>query len=443
MPDTRFVPEVPHARVQLDAVRVDAAQLLPGDGYDSHVKPFRTLEDTHVALAVLAYLLREARQRGWPPAFAERLCAVLAALAALAQRTGRRAGDAHRAGRRAGAGAWPVRRSRHVCGRPRATTRPRCAGRAMRRCSAWPQRPANNVRPARGNGCALHRQADMRLRQILFSQGFGTRRECEALIWHALVQVGERVLDDPDEELDTNGLVFSVRGQPWPFHAKALLMMNKPAGYECSRKPRHHPSVLSLLPAPLRQREVQPIGRLDEDTTGLLLFTDDGALIHKLTSPKWHVPKVYVADCADAVETRQVQQLLDGVVLHDDPLPVRAAACEATAERQLRLTLDRRQVPPGQAHDRRRGQPCAAHCAARPSVRCSCRPTWQRANGAGSSATPLRRGFEALPGLVRRGQPGRRARLGHRHVFLGRARVRRSQSGCLLSVGNVATNSRS
>ena len=51
MPDTHFVPEVPHARVQLDAVRVDAAQLLPGDGYDSHVKPFRTLEDTHVALA--------------------------------------------------------------------------------------------------------------------------------------------------------------------------------------------------------------------------------------------------------------------------------------------------------------------------------------------------------------------------------------------------------
>jgi len=179
----------------------------------------------------------------------------------------------------------------------------------------------------------------VRLKQILFSQGFGTRRECEALIWHGLVQVGERVLDDPDEEIDTTGLVFSVRGQQWPFHDKALLMMNKPAGYECSRKPRHHPSVLSLLPAPLRQREVQPIGRLDEDTTGLLLLTDDGALIHKLTSPKWHVPKVYVADCADAVDPQQVQRLLDGVVLHDDPLPVRAEACEAIDERQLRMTL--------------------------------------------------------------------------------------------------------
>jgi 16S rRNA pseudouridine516 synthase len=177
------------------------------------------------------------------------------------------------------------------------------------------------------------------LRQVLFSQGFGTRRECDALIHHGLVQVAGRVADDPHEDVDCEGLVFSVRGQDWPFHERALLMMNKPPGYECSRKPKHHPSVLSLLPPPLRMREVQPIGRLDEDTTGLLLFTDDGALIHKLTSPKWHVPKVYRVGCAEPVTPQQIQQLLGGVVLHDDPLPVRAAACEAVSESQLRLTL--------------------------------------------------------------------------------------------------------
>ena len=81
MSETRFVPEVPHARVQLDGVVVPAAALLPGDGYDAYVKPFRSIEDIHVTLAVLAYLLREARQRGWPTAFAERLCAVIVALA--------------------------------------------------------------------------------------------------------------------------------------------------------------------------------------------------------------------------------------------------------------------------------------------------------------------------------------------------------------------------
>jgi alkylation response protein AidB-like acyl-CoA dehydrogenase len=84
MPETRFVPEVPHARVQLDGVHVGAAALLDGDGYERYVKPFRSIEDAHVTLAVLAYLLREARQRAWPRSVAERLCAALALLADLA-----------------------------------------------------------------------------------------------------------------------------------------------------------------------------------------------------------------------------------------------------------------------------------------------------------------------------------------------------------------------
>jgi len=84
MPETHFVPEVPHARVHLDAVRVDAGALLPDDGYERYVKPFRTLEDAHVTLAVLAYLLREARQRSWPAGFAERLCATMVVLSDVA-----------------------------------------------------------------------------------------------------------------------------------------------------------------------------------------------------------------------------------------------------------------------------------------------------------------------------------------------------------------------
>lgn len=84
MPEAGFVPEVPHARVLLDGVRVAADALLPGDGYDGYVKPFRTIEDAHVAIAVLAYLLRESRARGWPPAFAERNVAALVVLAEVA-----------------------------------------------------------------------------------------------------------------------------------------------------------------------------------------------------------------------------------------------------------------------------------------------------------------------------------------------------------------------
>jgi 16S rRNA pseudouridine516 synthase len=184
----------------------------------------------------------------------------------------------------------------------------------------------------------------MKLAQVLFSQGFGARRECEGLIVSGHVSVGGRVIDDPFADMQPEGLIFSVRGEAWPYHAKALLVMNKPAGHECSQKPRHHPSVYSLLPAPLRRRDVQSVGRLDEDTTGLLLFTDDGALIHRWTSPKRHVPKVYEVGCKHPVDESQVQRLLQGVKLVDDPATVAAAAAEPTGARPdglhgLRLTL--------------------------------------------------------------------------------------------------------
>ena len=179
----------------------------------------------------------------------------------------------------------------------------------------------------------------MRLSQVLFSQGFGARRECEGLVFGGHVVIDGIVVDDPFAEVDPEGLIVTVRGQPWPYHAKALVLLHKPVGYECSQKPKHHPSVLALLPPPLRVRGLQPVGRLDQDTTGLLLMTDDGALIHRLTSPKKHVAKVYEIEAIDPVTARQIDELMHGVILHDDPLPVRAAAAEQTGERTLRLTL--------------------------------------------------------------------------------------------------------
>ncbi|MDH5538450.1 MAG: 16S rRNA pseudouridine(516) synthase [Rhizobacter sp.] len=179
----------------------------------------------------------------------------------------------------------------------------------------------------------------MKLSQVLFSQGMGARRECEGLIVAGHVTLAGQVCDDPFLEVEPEGLVFGVRDEFWPYHAQALIVLHKPAGHECSQKPRHHPSVYGLLPAPLRRRNVQAVGRLDEDTTGLLLLTDDGALIHRLTSPKHHVPKVYEVGCKHPVDDGQRQRLLAGVQLLDELKPVRAAACEICGEHSLRLTL--------------------------------------------------------------------------------------------------------
>jgi 16S rRNA pseudouridine516 synthase len=186
----------------------------------------------------------------------------------------------------------------------------------------------------------------MQLQDVLYSQGFGTRRICAGLIQQGHVAVDGRVVDDARAEFETEGLRFCVDGVDWPYRPLAYLMLHKPAGTECSRKPSTYPSIYSLLPAPLRQRPqkgavqgVQAVGRLDQDTTGLLLLTDDGQFIHRMSSPKHHVPKVYEVVTKHPVGPSEASRLLEGVVLEDDPRPVRAAACEVTGERELRLTL--------------------------------------------------------------------------------------------------------
>ena len=185
----------------------------------------------------------------------------------------------------------------------------------------------------------------MQLQDILFSQGFGTRRVCAGLVQQGFVTVASVPCAEPAMEFIADGLHFTVQGVAWAYHEKAYLMLHKPAGYECSQKPSTYPSIYTLLPAPIRQRGggaaagVQAVGRLDQDTTGLLLLSDDGKFIHRMSSPRHHVSKVYEVTAKHPVDDQQIQKLLAGVVLDDDPKPVRAAACAQTGERQLSLTL--------------------------------------------------------------------------------------------------------
>jgi 16S rRNA pseudouridine516 synthase len=178
----------------------------------------------------------------------------------------------------------------------------------------------------------------MQLERILQREGFGSRKECRALIRAGRVSLAGAPCHDPFADCAEN-LAFTIDEADWQARAQVYLMLHKPAAYECSRKPGAYPGVLDLLPAPLRRRGVQPVGRLDADTTGLLLLSDDGAFIHRLTSPRHGVDKVYEVTVKHAIEAALIDALDEGVLLRDESTPTAAAGCVALDSHRLRLTL--------------------------------------------------------------------------------------------------------
>ena len=185
----------------------------------------------------------------------------------------------------------------------------------------------------------------LELDRLLQRQGFGTRKACGAMIAAGQVSVrgaGDDVFcvcTDPRARFVTESFSFTVDGVPWQYRERVYIALNKPAGYECSSQPMHHRSVFSLLPLPMINRGVQCVGRLDQDTTGLLLLSDDGDFIHALTSPKKHVPKVYEATTKHPLDDEQLAALAAGVVLRDAPEQVFALDCKRLERNLLQLTI--------------------------------------------------------------------------------------------------------
>lgn len=177
------------------------------------------------------------------------------------------------------------------------------------------------------------------LERILSKQGFGTRKQCRLMIFNQEITVSGSVCDDPDAEFLLDNLQFTVKNEPWQYREKSYLMMHKPSNYECSHKTQHHPTIYSLLPHPLVTRDVQCIGRLDEDTTGLILISDDGQFIHKMSSPKHKVPKIYEVTCKHPIVEANIHELLEGVKLIDEAETIAALAVKQISERVIHMTL--------------------------------------------------------------------------------------------------------
>jgi len=134
-----------------------------------------------------------------------------------------------------------------------------------------------------------------RLDQALAARGFGSRKEIHALVRAGLVRVNGVAAHHASQKIDLEGDQVAVRGEAACLREFIYIMLNKPGGVISAARDPKAPTVMDLLPGRLRRRGLFPVGRLDKDTTGLLLLTDDGALAHALLSPRRHVPKTYLA----------------------------------------------------------------------------------------------------------------------------------------------------
>ncbi|MCM3670104.1 rRNA pseudouridine synthase [Mesobacillus maritimus] len=157
----------------------------------------------------------------------------------------------------------------------------------------------------------------MRIDKMLSNLGFGSRKEVKKLLKDGAVQVNEELVKDPKYHVDTDQDVVTVHGEEIQYREFIYLMMNKPPGVISATEDDRDQTVIDLLELEDRIFEPFPVGRLDKDTEGLLLITNDGQLAHKLLSPKKHVPKTYFAVIDGEVTEEDIQAFKRGVVLDD------------------------------------------------------------------------------------------------------------------------------
>lgn len=166
------------------------------------------------------------------------------------------------------------------------------------------------------------------LERLIASIGFGSRKESRALIRMGLVELDGQVLEDPFVEFKERPETIVVNGEEVPTVEKLYVMLYKPVDVECSHNARDHESVFSLLPDRFTAMGIQTVGRLDADSSGLLLLSNQGDFIHKVESPKKGHLKRYRVTLAREFTAEQEAELLKGVMLKDERRPVLAREIE-------------------------------------------------------------------------------------------------------------------
>ena len=163
----------------------------------------------------------------------------------------------------------------------------------------------------------------MRLDKFLCEMGFGTRSEVKSHLKKGQVTVNGEVIKKPETKIDENKDPICFLGQPLTYEAVQYFLLNKPAGCVTATRDNLSETVMSFLPEN-RRDDLFPVGRLDKDTEGLLLITNDGQLAHELLSPKKHVDKTYFAVIDGKVEEKHIQHFWEGLDIGDDDLTMPA-----------------------------------------------------------------------------------------------------------------------
>ena len=176
-----------------------------------------------------------------------------------------------------------------------------------------------------------------RMDKLLSDTGRWSRKEAKELIRKGQVLVNGKTVRKPEEKADPEQAQVTVCGEVVPWQAKCYLLLHKPAGVLTATEDRRQKTVLELLPQPYRKQGVAPVGRLDKDSTGMLLLTDDGQLAHQVIAARGHVAKYYHIVLARPWEDGYLQPLEQGITLADGAqcLPAKAAPVPDTDREAL------------------------------------------------------------------------------------------------------------
>ncbi len=181
----------------------------------------------------------------------------------------------------------------------------------------------------------------MRLDRFLAETGFGTRTEVKKLIKQGKVTVDGKPAAKSESHIDPQNAEVRVDGVVVRYREFIYLMLNKPDGYVSATWDKKLPTVIDLLPDEYAHFEPFPVGRLDIDTEGLLLLTNDGELAHRLLSPKHHIPKTYLAQLERATSDEDIEKFKAGVTLDDGykTLPAELEGFTADGEPWAEITI--------------------------------------------------------------------------------------------------------